>query len=166
MEIKEMTKEEVFKYLSSTKILCTSTEETTRVQEKLFELGIVWMYDGKKVRENKYLLFINKQGFICYCSDINIWIEDVNKRIEPSEILEIQLKEEKPRFDPKSLHAYDKVLVRNTDTEVWCARFFDLHELGVYDTASGESWIFCIPFNEETQHLHGTANEAPEFYRI
>lgn len=56
------------------------------------------------------------------------------------------------------------MLVRNTDTANWCARFFDLNELGVYDTTSGETWIFCIPYNDETKHLHGTNNEAPEFY--
>lgn len=74
MEPKQMTKEQVSEFLSSTKILCTSTEETAKVQEKLFELGLMWMYDGKNVRKDKYLLFINKQGNICYCSDINNWM--------------------------------------------------------------------------------------------
>lgn len=164
METKEMTKEEVLEFLKDTKILCTSTEETAKVQEKLFELGIVWMYDGKNVREDKYLLFINQKGNICYCSDIDFWMKDFNRRIEPSEILAIQIKEEKPKFDPKSLRAFDKVLVKN-DT-IWYARFYDMKGENEYHTTSGEVWKDCIPYNEETKYLHGNANEAPEFYRI
>ena len=169
METKEMTEEEVFVYLGSTKILCASTEETVKVQEKLFELGIVWMYDGQNVREDKYLLFINQKGNISYCSEIEFWMKDVNRRIEPSEILAIQIKEEKPKFDPKTLKAFDKVLVKN-DT-IWYARFYDMIVYNMkgeneYHTTSGEVWIDCIPYNEETKYLHGNANEAPEFYRI
>lgn len=168
METKEMTKEEVFVYLGSTKILCASTEETAKVQEKLFELGMSWM-DGKNIRKDKYLLFINKQGNIGYSSDIDFWMKDINRRIEPSEILAIQIKEEKPKFDPKSLKAFDKVLVKN-DT-IWYARFYDMIVYDMkgeneYHTTSGEVWIDCIPYNEETKYLHGNANEAPEFYRI
>lgn len=169
METKEMTKEEVFVYLGNTKILCASTEETVKVQEKLFELGIVWMYDGQNVREDKYLLFINQKGNISYCSEIEFWMKDVNRRIEPSEILAIQIKEEKPKFDPKTLKAFDKVLVKN-DT-IWYARFYDMIVYNMkgeneYHTTSGEVWIDCIPYNEDTMHLHGTTQDAPEFYRI
>lgn len=163
---KEMTQEEVFAYLNNTKILCTSTEETAEVQEKLFELGIQWMYDGRNVREDKYLLFINSKGCISYCSDINTWMEDINKRIEPSEILAITLKEEKPKFDPKTLQPFDKVLVRQGKHSEWLARFFDFCEDDSYNTTSGSAWVMCIPYNEETKHLHGTAEEEPEFYKI
>ena len=70
------------------------------------------MYHGNNICEDKYLLFINKKGEINYCSDINTWMEDVNRRVEPSEILAIQIKEEKPKFDPTTLQPFDKVLVR------------------------------------------------------
>lgn len=167
-ETKEMTKEEVLEFLGSTKILCTSTEETAKVQEKLFELGIVWMYDGQNVREDKYLLFINQKGNICYCSDIEFWINDVNKRIEPSEILAIQIKEEKPKFDPKNLQAFDKVLVRDNEGDRWRGNLFChiKEELGYNYFCIYDNWKYCIPYNEDTKHLHGTAEEAPEFYRI
>ena len=156
-------------YLGSTKILCASTEETAKVQEKLFELGMSWIYDGKNIRKDKYLLFINKKQELQYCSDIEYWMKVVNRRIEPSEILAIQIKEEKPKFDPKTLKAFDKVLVKN-DT-IWYARFYDMIVYNMkgeneYHTTSGEVWIDCIPYNEETKYLHGNANEAPEFYRI
>lgn len=43
--------------------------------------------------------------------------------------------------------------------EVWCARFFDYYEDGIYHTASGEIWDTCLPYNEETKHLHGTTDD-------
>lgn len=168
METKEMTKEEVLEFLGSTKILCTSTEETVKVQEKLFELGIVWMYDGPNVREDKYLLFINQKGNISYCSEIEFWMKDVNRRIEPSEILAIQIKEEKPKFDPKTLKAFDKVLVRDNEGDRWRGNLFChiKEELGYNYFCIYDNWKYCIPYNEETKHLVGTTEEAPEFYRI
>ena len=166
METKELTKEEVFKYLGSTKILCTSTEETAQVQEKLFELGVEWMLQGRKICKDKYLLFINERQQLKHSSDIDYWIKDINRRIEPGEILAIQIKEEKTKSDPKSLRPFDKVLVRNATNEIWRARFFDLYVDGLYETASGENWVYCIPYNEETKHLHYNANMEPEFYKI
>lgn len=162
---KQMTQQEVLEYLNNTKILCTSTEETAKVQQKLFELGLEWKFEGVNLRKDKYLLFIDDRRIIGYTSDIIYWIENKNRQIEPSEILAIQLKEEKPKFDPKTLKPFDKVLVRNSVTNEWHARFFDIYNQGLYETASGEYWTFCIPYNEETEHLHETTEEAPEFYR-
>ena len=170
METKEMTKEEVFVYLGNTKILCASTEETVKVQVKLFELGMEWLSEHKGIYEDRYLLFINGVKQLQSTADISIWVKDINRRIEPTEILAIQIKEEeKPKFDPKTLKAFDKVLVKN-DT-IWYARFYDMIVYNMkgeneYHTTSGEVWIDCIPYNEDTKHLHGNANEAPEFYRI
>lgn len=165
-EIKEMTKEEVFLYLGNTKILCSSTEETVKVQVKLFELGMEWLSGHKGIYEDRYLLFINGVKKLQSTADISIWVKDINRQIEPNEILAIQLKEEKPKFDPQSLRAFDKVLVRNENATVWHARFLDFYANDIYNTTSNEVWIDCVPYNEETQHLHGTAEEAPEFYRI
>lgn len=163
MEPKQMTKEEVFEYLNNTKILCTSTEETVKVQEKLLELGMEWLSGLQGIFEDRFLLFINGVKKLQSTADISIWVKDINRQIEPSEILAIKIKEEKPKFDPKSLRAFDKILVRELGG-LWLARFFDIYE-GSYYTTSGTAWTYCIPYNDETQHLHGTAEEAPEFYR-
>ena len=29
----------------------------------------------------------------------------------------------------------------------------------------GQAWKCCIPYNDDTKHLVGTTEEAPEFYR-
>lgn len=165
METKLMTKEEVFAYLNDTKILCTSKAETIQVQVKLFQFGIEWISKTKGICEDKYLLFINKKQELQHCSDIKYWMEDVNKRIEPSEILAIQIKEEKPKFDPKTLQPFDRVLVRDIAGETWlCTLFSHIENEDFICTSS--VWKCCIPYNEDTKHLVGTADEAPEFYRI
>jgi hypothetical protein len=164
METKEMTKNEVFEFLKNTKIMCTSDEETKKVQKKLFELGIEWKMQGVKINEKVYLLHIN-YNYLLFNSDIRNWMNSKDKRIEPSEILAIKLKEEKPRFDPYSLEDFAKVLVREEDTNKWRLSFFDTYEPGCF-CCMDYCYKQCVPYNEETKYLKDTTDEAPEFYNI
>ena len=76
-----------------------------------------------------------------------------------------------PKFDPKTLKAFDKVLVRLTKDCIWNATFFSHYDKevnwGCYPcvTTSCKSYNKCIPYNDETKHLLGTSDEAPEYYR-
>lgn len=59
--------------------------------------------------------------------------------------------------------AFDKVLVRDFDDKEWKADFFSHNRL-VDDSdyrfsCVGNMWIHCIPYNEDTKHLLGTADE-------
>lgn len=165
METKEMTKEEVFEYLNNTKILCTSKEESEKVQEKLFELGLKWKTAEKRIVFFTFL-FIIVDKKIQFTDSMEWWVKSDQKQIEPNEILAIQLKEEKPKFDPQTLKPFDKVLVRQGKHSEWLARFFDFCEDDNYYTTSGSAWVMCVPYNEETKHLHGTTQDAPEYYKI
>ena len=76
----------------------------------------------------------------------------------------------KEKFDPKTLNPFDKVLVR-FDCGVWSATLFS-HLIDSkfankkYDIiCCGSVFGYCIPYNDETKHLVGTADEAPEYYR-
>ena len=73
----------------------------------------------------------------------------------------------KPKFDPKTLKAFDRVLVRNYKTTKWRCEHFSHFDGGNYNPyiASCCSYTFCIPYNDETKHLVGTTDEAPEYYR-
>ena len=74
----------------------------------------------------------------------------------------------KERFDPKTLKPFDKVLVRDDYKERWLCRFFSHIEDGIhaYKYATiGSTFKYCIPYNDETKHLVGTTEEAPEYYR-
>lgn len=82
-----------------------------------------------------------------------------------------KFKPKKERFDPKTLVAFDKVLVRLTKDCIWNATFFSHYDKevnwGCYPcvTTSCKSYDKCIPYNDETKHLLGTSDEAPEYYR-
>ena len=73
-------------------------------------------------------------------------------------------KPKKSKFDPKTLQPFDRVLARNRKNSLWrCGLFsFVLDETCIY---TDEPYCYCIPYNEETKHLVGTTDEAPEFYR-
>ena len=71
------------------------------------------------------------------------------------------------KFDPKTLQPFYKVLVRDTHSEHWrCSLFSHIEtdrHLFPYATCGG-NYSFCIPFNDDTKHLVGTTDEAPEYY--
>ena len=73
----------------------------------------------------------------------------------------------KEKFDPKTLNAFDRVLVRNYKTTKWRCEHFSHFDGGNYNPciASCCSYTFCVPYNDETKHLVGTTDEAPEFYK-
>lgn len=78
-------------------------------------------------------------------------------------------KPKKPKFDPKTLCPFEKVLVRDSDDDSWCCDLFShIKEENIdykYVASSFFCYRCCIPYNDETKHLVGTTEEAPEFYR-
>ena len=87
---------------------------------------------------------------------------------------------EKPKFDPKTLQPYDKVLVRDYSTEKWTTGHFSYIEYDLTDsdlcncdrkfkflvyTSGLSSYWYVVPYNDETKHLVGTTDDAPEYYR-
>lgn len=70
------------------------------------------------------------------------------------------------KFDPNTLQPFDKVLIRDDNYERWlCSTFSHIQKDAYpYSTASG-TYLCCIPYNDNTKHLVGTTDEAPEYYR-
>ena len=75
----------------------------------------------------------------------------------------------KEKFDPKTLNAFDKVLVRDNCESEWQCDLFSY----ITDDSEGFpyrfpyrcvvcSYRYCIPYNDDTKHLVGTTEEAPE----
>lgn len=71
------------------------------------------------------------------------------------------------KFDPKTLQPYDKVLIRDAGYDRWTCNMFSHidNKLECNYVCGGFAWKYCIPYNEDTKHLVGTTEEAPEFYR-
>ena len=73
----------------------------------------------------------------------------------------------KEKFDPKTLKPFDKVLVMDDESCKWRANFYS-HEgesMAYPFRCIGKTYTYCIPYNDDTKHLVGTTDEAPEYYR-
>ena len=77
-------------------------------------------------------------------------------------------KPKKPKFDPKTLQPFDKVLVRDYYYQNWRCDIFS-HIMNKDCTfkyiTTVSVYKYCIPYNNDTKHLIGTTEEAPEYYR-
>lgn len=76
-----------------------------------------------------------------------------------------KFKPKQPKFDPKTLMPFDKVLVRDANNREWTAMLFSHNNKRGKFVVAGFAWAQGIPYNEETKHLLGTREEAPEYYR-
>ena len=76
----------------------------------------------------------------------------------------------KEKFDPKTLQTFDKVLVKTYPNTEWNCDLFSTMLINPNDyffPYIGFNGMYkqCIPLNDETKHLIGTRDEAPEYYR-
>lgn len=79
-------------------------------------------------------------------------------------------REQGQKFDPKMLKHFDKVLARDLlgKGSNWICSLFSHYDKGedFYPCyCAGSPFSVCIPYNDETKHLAGTNEEAPEYYR-
>ena len=115
--------------------------------------------------ENGEILGINSDGTITICgiTSREIMLYPSREQRDWS-----KFKQKKEKFDPKTLQPYDKVLVRNSHSSLWqCNFFFNIRiNESVYSyNSTAFYYAYCIPCNNETKHLAGTTEEAPEYYR-
>lgn len=69
-------------------------------------------------------------------------------------------KKEVVNLKPKvELKPFDKVLVRDSESDKWRANLFDYIDKDEYYHCVYANWAYCIPYNEETAHLLGTTDE-------
>ena len=73
----------------------------------------------------------------------------------------------KEKFNPKTLKPFDKVLVQCNNSESWKVQLFshiiEGDKICPYVCIS-YNYKYCIPYNNDTKHLVGTNEEAPEYY--
>ena len=127
------------------------------VSENVCNLYPIIIYNGCDhvglTKDGRYL--INKQDSECILfpsKDLRDW----------SKFTAPWYKKEK--FDPKTLKSFDRVLVRDRDVEHWMCNLFS-HIINDEYLCIGSCFIYCIPYNDDTKHLIGTKEEAPEYYR-
>ena len=74
----------------------------------------------------------------------------------------------KEKFDPKTLQPFDKVLVRDKDSENWMIQLFSHiieDEVDYPYSCIINPYRYCIPYNDYTKHLVGTKDEPSDYYR-
>ena len=74
----------------------------------------------------------------------------------------------KPKFDPKTLQPFDKVLARFSHDAIWKCTLFsheNKEECTYKYVTMNYDHRYCIPYNDDTKHLVGSTKEAPEYYR-
>lgn len=128
---------------------------------------------GDKIfnKPRKYMGASGTQGTILKITEDNYYVftDGSYVSIDNQDSWEL-LADKKPKFDPKTLQPFDKVLVRDYDSDFWRCSFYShkRKEEGIttYRYATPDnSYAFCIPYNDDTKHLVGTRDEAPEYYK-
>ncbi len=80
-----------------------------------------------------------------------------------------KFKTKEPKFNPKDLKPFDKVLVRDDFSDQWIPNFYSYYNTtnDKYPiiTIDGGLFSYAIPYNEETKHIVCTTEEAPEYYK-
>ena len=68
------------------------------------------------------------------------------------------------KFDVNTLQPFDRILVRFDSNLNWQIGLFGYkYEKLIH--SNGTVYYQCIPYNEVTKHLLGTANDCPDFYK-
>ena len=174
-----MTREEINKFLTNTKVYVNG--KSREIQKKLFSFGYKWHTGDIEVDHIDYpFLFIHSNMLFSVSRSMILFSDHINREITAEEILSLEFTETREaaeillayaseeKFNPKTLQPFDKVLVRDYSSCYWNCDFFsridDSTSNHKYITVSS-AYIFCIPYNDETKHLVGTSEEAPEYYR-
>lgn len=71
------------------------------------------------------------------------------------------------KFNPNTLKPFDKVIAKCNDFKWVCEMFshYDISKDIMPYVCIGGFYNVCIPYNEDTKHLVGTKDEAPNFYK-
>ena len=121
------------------------------------------VYVTLKIRDIQ--IYINADGTLDLCNVLSqeIMLYPSREMRDWSKFTAPWYKKEK--FDPKTLKPFDMVIVREKYGEWFCTIFSNIKESKYpYNTASGY-YGQCIPYNDDTKHLVGTNEDAPEYYR-
>ena len=148
-------KDNGYEWNAETKTLKKLVKPKFKVGDKLVNRANMYVGDLShqcvilEITNDKYIL--NDGGYI---------------RIKNQDIWELA-PDKKHRFDPKTLNPFDRVLVRHYKTTKWRCEHFSHFDGGNYNPCATSccSYTFCIPYNDDTKHLLGTSEEAPEYYR-
>ena len=133
---------------------------------KFLGIDIKRKYPIMVIRTDGYVAFYTKEGWcsVDFPASCLLWpskdCRDWSKFTAPWY--------KKEKFNPKTLKPFDKVLVRYDESACWKCQLFSyiIKDEAIYPyECIFDSYEVCIPYNDDTKHLVGTTDEAPEYYR-
>lgn len=119
-------------------------DKSAEVQERLFELGFKWLFDGTVIQYTDYkYIYVDWAGDILKTNDDKFFQQKDGYREVP---LEFVLGVELPECDFKP---FDKVLVRNGEDDLWRPAFFSRVVYGdkPYSTIVMGKYAMCIAWD-------------------
>lgn len=113
----------------------------------------------------KYMGALGPQGVISEITDNKYIFTDSSYIYISNQDRWELVSNKKPKFDPRTLKPFDKVLIWHCASECWSCEIFS-HLTGKYTcNCIYGCYTRCMPYNDETKHLVGTTDEAPEYYK-
>ena len=129
----------------------------------------------------------NERAWLYLVSDVLTWKDGIGQYLDDPRVQELakrlcseyaqklynpsvlsnssNTRKNEQKFDPKTLQPYDKVIAR-LHQGIWCCELFSfIEESTNLIKCCGAYYTRCVPYNDDTKHLIGTTNEAPEYYR-
>ena len=174
---------------------CMETVKKVQEDKELYEkLNLIHskMYDAYwfEKQGEQILSQTNERAWLYLVSDVLTWKNGIGQYLDDPRVQELAKRlcsnyaqklynpsilfnssstgKNKQKFDPKTLKAFDRVLTRNNKLVGWAVQLFS-HiiegELHYPYYCINNSYKYCIPYNDDTKHLVGTNEEAPEYYR-
>ena len=123
--------------------------------------------EAKKAAE-VMLAFANGEKIEQYYNYEHKWLEVMSRGCDFNWLTNRYRIKPKEKFDPKTLQPFDKVLVQDLIGDKWRCDIFSY----IDDDDDKYPYVCvrskfkrCIPYNDDTKHLVGTTEEAPEYYR-
>lgn len=145
------------KRLADTKVYVAG--KSKEIQEKVFQLGYKWYLTGTKIRCTEIpFLYFDKNGIVTNGCDMNYFMAHPYREVTADYILSLEPEPECP-FKP-----FDKVLVRDNDSQVWIPVFFSYREYNTdypFCTINGHEYRHCIPY-EGNEHLAFTKDSPKQ----
>ena len=141
MDIKTLDRKELYNYLLDSKIFVKNAKNIDQLLDLFNYLGLDASY---YINRDTCFMYINFKGCYTGNSDITYFSKYNSKELDVEELLHCRLSDFKP---------FDKVLMRNDESDEWACQFFSAYEdTGEYLAIGGFSWGQCIPY-EGNEHL-------------
>ena len=179
------SKEVIDTLLTKRNKICPATkEQRDTLMKAMNDAGYEWDIEKQELKKsvepkfkvgdkitNSFRKYVGASGSQAIISEITddkyIFTDGSCMSISNQDSWEL-VSDKKPKFDPKTLQPFDKVLVRDGSEYNWMCSLFSCIQIGKehfkYWTVSA-CFECCIPYNDDTKHLVGTKDEAPEYYK-